>query len=273
MYERVLSQSRLTKRSSRTSVARTPSIIDAYFALKIIEVLNKTLAFHTSVNYQIQAPEPFADDVHEDLHADLARISGQKYRSDFELHLDLSRTFKRLNDGHCIWINRCYVRFHVFFVTRYSLYLSCRMVCPIPFLFIYLTFASSAALFLNFLPTPLVLLTDGNGYQNVHIAPEAFAVVSAEFPDQIDIWQKSLPGRLRGNLQSVSEYTISDDGLTSVQLDSCPALKFCLSTVDPPFKPWMTMRRLRAPSKHLVHARTRMCSYIPHLQPFCKTAY
>ena len=37
---------------------------------QVIEVVNKTLAFHASVNYQIQAPPPFDEDVHEDLVAD-----------------------------------------------------------------------------------------------------------------------------------------------------------------------------------------------------------
>jgi len=73
-------------------------------------VINKTLAFHTSVNYEISAPEPFTEFVHEDLLKDLARISGQSYDSDFDLHIDLSRTLKRLNDGHCVWINNCFVR-------------------------------------------------------------------------------------------------------------------------------------------------------------------
>lgn len=70
--------------------------------------MNKTLAFHTSVNYQIQAPAPFNNDVHEDLLKDLARIKSQRYASDYDLHIDLSRTLKRLNDGHCVWINRCF---------------------------------------------------------------------------------------------------------------------------------------------------------------------
>ncbi len=77
-------------------------------SLQIIEVVNKTLAFHTSVNYEKLAPAPFTLDVHEDLLADLARISSQKYASDFDLHIDLSRTLKRLNDGHCVYINYCY---------------------------------------------------------------------------------------------------------------------------------------------------------------------
>lgn len=75
---------------------------------KIIEVVNKTLALHTSVNYQIRAPEPFTQYVHEDLLVDLARISQQPYFNDLDLHIDLSRTLKRLNDGHCVYINSCY---------------------------------------------------------------------------------------------------------------------------------------------------------------------
>jgi hypothetical protein len=48
----------------------------------------------------------------------------------------------------------------------------------------------------NYLPTPLVLLVDPLGFQHVHIAPEAFTVASAEFPDQIDVWQKAAGGQL-----------------------------------------------------------------------------
>lgn len=58
-------------------------------------------------------------------------------------------------------------------------------------------------MFVNYLPIPLVLLTEANGSQNVHIAPEAFTVASAEFPDQINVWQNALHGSLKGNLASV----------------------------------------------------------------------
>ena len=75
---------------------------------KVIEVVNKTLAFHASVNYQIQAPPPFDIDVREDLVADLTRISQQNYPSDFDFHLDIYRSFKRANDGHCGVYNYCY---------------------------------------------------------------------------------------------------------------------------------------------------------------------
>lgn len=59
------------------------------------------------------------------------------------------------------------------------------------------------AVFLSFVPTPLVLLTDAKGVQNVHIAPEAFTVASAEFADELSVWQNALPGDLKGKLSSV----------------------------------------------------------------------
>ena len=58
-------------------------------------------------------------------------------------------------------------------------------------------------LYNNFIPLPLVHLMDEHGSQHVHIAPEAFKVARAEFPDQIDIWQKALPRTLEGGLESV----------------------------------------------------------------------
>ncbi len=62
---------------------------------------------------------------------------------------------------------------------------------------------SFLAFYTNFLPIPLVLLTEKDGSQNVHIAPEAFDVATAEFPDQIDVWQNALPFGLKGNLKAV----------------------------------------------------------------------
>ncbi|KAJ6503566.1 hypothetical protein C8R45DRAFT_1060385 [Mycena sanguinolenta] len=143
--------------------------VDPAIKSNILEVINKTLAFHTSVNYQIKAPEPFTEYVHEDLLKDIERISTSEYASDYDLHIDLSRTLKRLNDGHCMWINSCYV-----------------------------------PLFLNFLPIPLALFTEEDGSQNVYIVPEAFQVASAEFADEISVWQDALPGPLNGKLESLS---------------------------------------------------------------------
>ena len=76
--------------------------------MQILEVVTKTLAFHTSVNYQRLAPEPFTAVVHEDILGDLARIGQTAYRSEFDMHVDLSRSVKRLMDGHCVYINNCY---------------------------------------------------------------------------------------------------------------------------------------------------------------------
>ncbi|THH30886.1 hypothetical protein EUX98_g3273 [Antrodiella citrinella] len=143
--------------------------VDPAIKTNIIDVVNKTLAFHTSVNFEKRAPEPFTADVHEDLLADFARISVQSYASELDLHIDMSRTLKRLNDGHCVYINSCF-----------------------------------DSVFLTFVPTPLVLLTNTSGAQNVHIAPEAFTVASAEFADELSVWQDALPGNLKGKLSSLS---------------------------------------------------------------------
>ncbi|PCH35120.1 hypothetical protein WOLCODRAFT_139749 [Wolfiporia cocos MD-104 SS10] len=147
--------------------------VDAELKNNIVEVVNKTLAFHTSVNYQRHAPPPFSDDVHADVLGDLADISSQipEFPSDFDLHLAISRALKRLNDGHCAYINLCY-----------------------------------DALFISYLPTPLVLLTDpSDGLQHVHIAPEAHTVASAEFgEDAMRVWQDALPAGLKGGLESLS---------------------------------------------------------------------
>lgn len=117
-------------------------------------MVNLTFNFQTSINYQIQAPPPFAQDVHVDIAAELKRIRAQTYSTDFDFHLDLSHTVKRLQDGHTVYINQCY-----------------------------------DSLFLTFLPFPVVLLHDDEDNQQLHIAPEAFTVASAEFADQIDFWQ------------------------------------------------------------------------------------
>lgn len=130
--------------------------------------MTKTLAFHTNLNYEISAPEPFTQDVHEDLLADLARINSTNYASDFDLHIDISQSVKRLQDGHCVYTNACY-----------------------------------DSSWLTFIPLPLALLTDEHGNQAVHITPEAFAVASAQFGDDIEFWQNALPGSLKGQLESV----------------------------------------------------------------------
>lgn len=68
------------------------------------------MSFHTSTNYQIQAPPPYDKDVHEDIIADIARMRAQTYPSEFDFHLDLTGSLKRLRDGHAYWRHTCYVR-------------------------------------------------------------------------------------------------------------------------------------------------------------------
>jgi len=83
----------------------------------------------------------------------LKRIGKQRYTSEFDFHIDLSRTVKRLQDGHTVYQDLCY-----------------------------------DSSFLSFLPFPLVAITE-NGRQAIHIAPEAFNVSSVEFSDEIAEWQ------------------------------------------------------------------------------------
>ncbi|KAF8061523.1 hypothetical protein FPV67DRAFT_1509294 [Lyophyllum atratum] len=167
-------------RQARACMSATP--VDPRIKANVIEVVNKTLPFHTSVNYQIQAPEPYHQDVHEDLKADLARISQQTYSSDFDLHLDLYRSFKRVNDGHCGVYNYCYDSFYV-----------------------------------TYIPIPLVLLTDPSGSQGVHIAPEAYKVASAEFGEELEFWENALPGKLKGKL-STARCPICDARLSGARV-------------------------------------------------------
>jgi hypothetical protein len=173
----------VTYLSNETSIVLTLLFPNA----QIVEVLNKTLAFHTSVNYQIHAPAPFDLDVHEDLVADLARISEQTYSSEFAFHIDIYRSFKRVNDGHCGVYNYCYDCEQP--TTWFDSRLGSHLV--------------SSAFYVTYIPLPLVLLTASDGSQNVHIAPEAFEVASREYKDDIEFWQQALPGHLKGQLASV----------------------------------------------------------------------
>jgi hypothetical protein len=123
------------------------------------------LPFHTSVNYESLAPLPYTLNVHNNITHDLSVIEKTHYSSDYDMHIALSRAFKKSQDGHLAYINSCY---------------------------------DSA--FVNYLPTPLVVL----GGQSVHIAPEAFTVATAEFGTGVQFWQDALPGALKGQLASLS---------------------------------------------------------------------
>lgn len=176
------------------------------------------------MNYQRLAPEPFTADVHEDILGDLARIGRTTYKSELDLHIDLSRSVKRLMDGHCVYVNMCF-----------------------------------DSLFLSFVPLPVVLLTDSKGNQAVHIAPEAFTVATAEFPDQIDVWQNSLPGKLKGQLASVWIFIIAFLNFKLISIGgsfSCQAPRFLPSMAR--IRSWQLtpMQRSQEASKALALART-----------------
>ncbi|KAH8828086.1 hypothetical protein DL96DRAFT_1797327 [Flagelloscypha sp. PMI_526] len=135
----------------------------------ILDVVNKTLQFHTSTNYQVSAPPPFDSQVHEDLIADINRMSVSRYPSEFAFHLDLFQTFRRVNDGD---------------LSLFSSY--------------------QHAAWISFIPLPLVLLTDKEGVQHVHIAPEAYNVSKREFKEELEFWENVLPSDMKGGLKSLS---------------------------------------------------------------------
>src|SRR5687767_5161465 len=91
-------------------------------------------------------------------------------------------------------------------------------------------------MFVNYLPIPLTLLSNSTGMQSVRIAPEAFAVASAEFPDQIDVWQNALPGELRGNLASVSCALVELFVRTHNMQSQLSGAEILLINGEPPFE-------------------------------------
>jgi len=67
-----------------------------------------------------------------------------------------------------------------------------------------------SALYVTYIPLPLVMLTTSDGSQHIYIAPEAFKVASNEFKDDIEFWQQALPGHLKSQLASVCMLPPSD---------------------------------------------------------------
>ncbi|KAH8827598.1 hypothetical protein DL96DRAFT_1103752 [Flagelloscypha sp. PMI_526] len=142
----------------------------------IVEVVNKTMAFHTSTNYEIQAPAPF-DDVHQDIIATLARVSSQSYDSDFDLHVDVATSTRTMGDGHSVYVNMCY-----------------------------------DSTYTSYVPVPLVLLEDPDGGQNIYIAPEAYTVFSQDFfAGQVDIWQAALGNITLQSIAGAKVLSINND--------------------------------------------------------------
>jgi len=103
-------------------------------------------------------------------------------------------------------------------------------------------------------------LSDSSGNQAVHIAPEAFAVASAEFPDQINFWQDALPGDLKGQLESVCIFFLFDLSPFNLATSSL-VQKFLRLMGKIPTSRLMPMLSLLAASRELVPAKIRaLCS-------------
>ncbi|CEL60461.1 hypothetical protein RSOLAG1IB_09654 [Rhizoctonia solani AG-1 IB] len=129
----------------------------------VMDVLSRTFSqFHTSTNFHLKMPDPFTDDT-VDLIGEFQRIRTTTYKSDLELHRDISTTVKRLGDSHAGYVNYCY-----------------------------------DSLFSTYLPFPLAVLArpGAEEVQNIYVVPEASEVVASEFGTQaVDIWKAALGGR------------------------------------------------------------------------------
>lgn len=117
----------------------------------------------------------------------------------------------------------------------------------------------STALFLTYLPIPVVQLTDPSGVQSVYIAPEAFNVSSVEFADEIQVWEDALPGSLQ--LESVGVCLPVCIATTLINmLFTCSFLvpRCLLSTAPILSLQWTPTHKLRVLCSPLAHARTRV---------------
>ncbi|KAJ1300879.1 hypothetical protein OPQ81_002517 [Rhizoctonia solani] len=126
----------------------------------IVDVLSKTFdQFHASTKFHLKMPEPY-EDTTVDILDELQRIKRSTYSSDFELHQDVSRTVKRLADGHASYLNFCY-----------------------------------DSIFLTYLPFPLAVLAEPGheDVQNIYIVPEASEITRKEFGGgALKIWRSAL---------------------------------------------------------------------------------
>lgn len=124
----------------------------------VLDVITRTMAFHASTNYQLQAPKPYDEDVHWDLLSDLEEIRTRDYASDFDFHLEVQKSMKRVNDGHLMYANWCY-----------------------------------DGVYITYNPFPLVLLTNTTEQiQNVYISPIAHDISSSVFGSEVAFWEDLL---------------------------------------------------------------------------------
>lgn len=121
----------------------------------------------------------------------------------------------------------------------------------------------SEALFLTFVPTPLVLLTDLDGTQNVHIAPEAFDVSSAAFGNETLTWEKALPeGVTLKSVRTSLALKLLQFSLLVCVLYSFRAQRSSRSMVKIHLSQSMPMHRSQAVSKALALDKIGMPSFL-----------
>ncbi|KAF8748915.1 Peptidase family S41 [Rhizoctonia solani] len=93
------SASPLESRQSDPCTKSSTSMVQAFGSQLVADVLSQTFSqFHTSTNFHLKMPDPFTDDT-IDLLGEFQRIKKTTYKSDFELHRDISTTVKRLDDS------------------------------------------------------------------------------------------------------------------------------------------------------------------------------
>ncbi|KZS88924.1 hypothetical protein SISNIDRAFT_489768 [Sistotremastrum niveocremeum HHB9708] len=110
----------------------------------VLEVHQKVFNFYTFEDYYLNSPPPFQEST-TNIRAELARIQGTKYATDYDFNRDLYNFVTGLNDGHTRWFPGCYT-----------------------------------LIWQNILPAPIVTL-EVNGIQGVFIAPDS-AEFLAQFP-------------------------------------------------------------------------------------------
>ena len=91
------------------------------------------------------------------------------------------------------------------------------------------------ALYVTYLPVPLVLLTEEGGSQNVYIAPEAYNVAKAEFKDSLDFWENALPDALGLSLKKVRTQSSPHFCLYTYQRSQLSGRKVLLINGEDPF--------------------------------------
>lgn len=153
------------------------TLTDLQNSSQVLEVIAKTLPFHASTNYQLQAPKPYDQDVHWDLLKGLENIKSRDYASDFDFHRDVQQSLKRVNDGHLMYANWCYDSSYVHM-----------LFCSVDDH----SFAR-AGVYITYNPFPLVLLTDAiEKTQGIYIAPLAHEIAFALFGGQTKFWEDAL---------------------------------------------------------------------------------